>query len=877
MAFSTFSTFSHFTNKQYPARTLRESHEFELLGDMTMRYDPSVDSFQTYARNHNLDRDDLARGHLPPGNLDETASSLQHWLFFGLFYCVSEVALLHKYIRIYEDLVFQDNTGQSYLTITRVPYLVRYWIANEPVGKINQEVSNAEFDRRCLTAKNYLDDTKEMVIAMQRSIQNNRRRVETRCISKVLLSICLLWEELAKAMMHVYPGYLYVYKPGSPYTMATEWTFAQFSTFREQSPILQDLLRDSGWCHQDVRRIINQGGEFLTTRMYHLSKLRRGIGMRDHSGCAGEACTARSANADGGVLVHEDNNCTCEPREEKFRISRIVEQGGVPVLTVREAGDGQTTLTVEPSMPRTSLPLVVGRVWGKISEKVSPSSPLNFSYKKAQTARKPYVAISHVGADGLGDADTNTILPCQLLKIQGLVNQLYSPKLWPVPFWIDTICVPATSELKRSAMEMMVSIYEEADKVLVFDSTLSSAVFRSDPEELLARIRYSRWTQRLWTFQEAVFAKELWFQFKGGAHRMEGLLGKYRSDHYQAMKDPLGGFNNSEAFSDAFRKRFAYPIRNIDQYTIESRRGMGFGFKVESVHDQEGARITTYICNNIADYSVSDMMRDIEEFRNNLLPDTKRTRKWAHFAAICAQVGWRCATQPADEPYCLAALLGIDPKVVLEDPTHASNSMEVLASNKPETARDNQMARIYEHFELFPTSVIFARLPRLPVAGLKWAPSSFLGAKNRAIFSADSYIRVAHIEDGLGAILLAPARDLWVPRELPLGTARDIYFDEYGITFKVSLSESASDSAFDIAAGEKSGKGRYLTLILEDDLAITSTYCRAVLLSDVHTKSEKEWGVFEARVDIQRLDRGTYFNRELLFSTSKSKTIWVIQ
>jgi len=64
----------------------------------------------------------------------------------------------------------------------------------------------------------------------------------------------------------------------------------------------------------------------------------------------------------------------------------------------------------------------------------------------------PYVAISHVWSDGLGNAIANTLPWCQLQRIQGLVDALYQDTAGnqhPVPFWMDTLCVPVEQHFER--------------------------------------------------------------------------------------------------------------------------------------------------------------------------------------------------------------------------------------------------------------------------------------------------------------------------------------------------------------------------------------------------------------------------------------------
>jgi hypothetical protein len=58
----------------------------------------------------------------------------------------------------------------------------------------------------------------------------------------------------------------------------------------------------------------------------------------------------------------------------------------------------------------------------------------------------PFVAISHVWSDGLGNQGRNALPKCQLRRIQTWVNGLYQNDAEPVPFWIDSLSIPENKD-----------------------------------------------------------------------------------------------------------------------------------------------------------------------------------------------------------------------------------------------------------------------------------------------------------------------------------------------------------------------------------------------------------------------------------------------
>jgi hypothetical protein len=129
-------------------------------------------------------------------------------------------------------------------------------------------------------------------------------------------------------------------------------------------------------------------------------------------------------------------------------------------------------------------------------------------------------------------------MPCLLVswkKFQKAAIQLYgaSDMDEPGPFWVDTICVPFNKgPLKMLAICRMEQVYREADKVLVFDSRLQQVTLDTPASECLTQIEISSWNERLWTIQEAAFAKMLHFQFKDGLTSLQELLFRYRLDRF---------------------------------------------------------------------------------------------------------------------------------------------------------------------------------------------------------------------------------------------------------------------------------------------------------------------------------------------------------
>ena len=295
---------------------------------------------------------------------------------------------------------------------------------------------------------------------------------------------------------------------GSTLDFAMYATVAEFrmSGFAEniwpQCPLLRSRMLDAGWCEIEVSRFENQS---IVSSMFFGGTLQRKntpLG-RSHETCSKEICIANNYAENEYRTLHTTDSCCCKPLgPDSKEIIKFRNQHGFPVL--------QLVRTSEHSVPYIRV--------------LDGNTTI------------PYVAISHVWSDGLGNVDQNQLPQCQLLLLQEFVNDLWEStskstqcrpfqdlvlprersSLINMPFWIDTICVPKEQPFRSLAINQMRVIYEKARVVLVLDSELQQLSLQSSWEELLLKISFSGWTRRIWTLQEGTLARALYFRMSDG-------------------------------------------------------------------------------------------------------------------------------------------------------------------------------------------------------------------------------------------------------------------------------------------------------------------------------------------------------------------------
>ena len=253
-------------------------------------------------------------------------------------------------------------------------------------------------------------------------------------------------------------------------------------------------MKDHGWCVSDITRIEAKYKSFQG--LYVARMMDKSLPKRNHESCTEYICKFFQIDMGAFQLQHQQEGCLCDPLEV-------------------DSGELTTVLRKDNKFP---LLRFTGDLHG-LNAEVVESKP-----------EVPYVAISHVWADGLGNPNSNALHRCKLHYLRRLVASIDGQDPTHAhnePYiWLDTLCSPAQDgDGKQLAIEKLRLVYKQAKHVLVLDAGLMSYDASEHGEfEHLVRIFTSGWMRRLWTLQEGALANSLYFQFADKAVSLEEVI-----------------------------------------------------------------------------------------------------------------------------------------------------------------------------------------------------------------------------------------------------------------------------------------------------------------------------------------------------------------
>ncbi|OCH92299.1 hypothetical protein OBBRIDRAFT_460938 [Obba rivulosa] len=393
--------------------------------------------------------------------------------FAALQQCYLTFGLIEGMIerKIPECLLLQSTSrGDIMMTTRNIPYILRDWMGRVRALRDSDVEANKLWCKRAREALE-LAHLQVMEVMWNGSSPFHRAGINPDDISRILYFIAAIAEALSVASIEFQ----------TRMDTAPPWTFIIDHTNIPRTEMIAD-----GWCPFTISMLSKSVCVvgYASTCKPHI----RSAGEGDHCRCTSETCIMNTIDTNTYANRHITTTCECprsKPPLEAVMNTLLNRQ--IPVVTVHDSDK-----------------LVDGAL------EVTCTSSCN----------TPYVAISHVWADGLGSTTEEGLPTCQLRRLAILSRSL----LLGGAFWIDGLCVPKHKDTRKKAIGLMGQTYRDAVAVVVIDSGIRSCSVNATLEEKQLRVITSGWMQRLWTLQEALLAPNLIFEFSDGLVSIQDLL-----------------------------------------------------------------------------------------------------------------------------------------------------------------------------------------------------------------------------------------------------------------------------------------------------------------------------------------------------------------
>ncbi|KAL2818687.1 hypothetical protein BJX63DRAFT_383771 [Aspergillus granulosus] len=434
--------------------------------------------FLTYPDRRGWDPRHLREGNFGQRSSIDAASFTQAWLFFGTISQVTGVPVRGtNFIRVSEP------DGRLLVTTQRLQFYLEIWRAEATRASRSASQKRAARERAKLCLDFVMEWTLPILVPEH---------------PEVAVSIEILLTTLVNTFKEIYD--LEAWEVPSIFTDDKEAHIRLSGANYEVHKYLKARMVAQGWCPHRLESI---AGTVPTDLLYTLSlmgtrELRSGHDRCNEDVRVGNQVDERTYNE---TPRHVREGCKCGfVRADVEKAISVIEQGQIPLATVFMDLEKQVCLEITP-------------------------------YKPGMT----YIAISHVWAHGLGNPDENALRSCQLLELDKLLKRTHeylnigdtSTDIKTVYFWIDTLCLPLRPpNCRKVGIKQMRRCYEAAAAVLVLDKHLRRCTVYtpSITTELLLQVAISDWRFRVWTLQEAIFAKKLIFQFIDGQVDADELI-----------------------------------------------------------------------------------------------------------------------------------------------------------------------------------------------------------------------------------------------------------------------------------------------------------------------------------------------------------------
>ena len=427
----------------------------------------------------------------------------QIWLYFEV------LAQVFGHLDDYkaQDFIMRDPSGQSYINTQKLPIYLERWLESE------RRSHATERNRRQIRIQQVLD-TARVYVSQYCTVPNLESNATWEIDGLLALSFLVLGETLTRAQNRIQKKLRFRINGWCSHDLRNQgWGY---------SKIILHKLSKKGWCAKAIHMLqaLLRGN---TIGLIYVFTLEESSSKGDdHRRCTAIECKVDEYRRMIGEPLEpmSYHHCSSEPLNHYWRPGQTLKD---PICTTVEDFNGY----------------VEGKKLAAIIDK--GHIPL-FRFDKTQrhlelhemshSCDKSYAIFSHVWTDGFGSLDgRNGMNLCVLNMFSKILEQITiqrastSTALQEL-FWIDTLAIPVSEKFKTQrtkAISQMHNIYARAQYTIVLDLSLMRVTMGSGYSNPAMKITMSRWMTRLWTLQEAVLSKNLFFNFSDRVFSMNQL------------------------------------------------------------------------------------------------------------------------------------------------------------------------------------------------------------------------------------------------------------------------------------------------------------------------------------------------------------------
>ena len=579
----------------------------------------------------------------------------QRWLYFEV------LAQVFGHLPNYDarDFIHRDPSGQSYITTEKLPEYLELWLDSE------KQSPAMERNRRLIRIQQVLDRVRVYVsqyCTVQRLDSNARWEINDR----LALSFLVLGETLTRAQSMIQRKVRFRINGWCSHDLRNHgWGY---------SKLILQKLKEAGWCAKAIHMLqaLLRGN---TVGLIYLFSLENSSSKGDdHYICTPTECKSNDVRRQRKLLVEPApyHHCSAPIKDfcyiEEHEYLKPGQTRKIPICTTVESFnghvEGQELATI---IDQGCIPLF--RFQDRQLELV----------KMSQSFDKSYAIFSHVWTDGFGSlGDKNEMSLCVLNMFSKILEEITKQRAGvssalPELFWIDTLAIPVgerfTAE-RIKAISQMHNIYTHASYTIVLDLSLIGVPMGSGYSSPAMKITMSRWMTRLWTLQEAVLSKNLFFVWNDRVYSMTQLEDMF------ARED-----SELQSCVPSLSRTYYYGI-------------------------------------------LGDMrLRIHDEFRK----DEGWEPKSDFLAAVWKAAQWRSTAHPYHEVLSLATMLNVDQDNFALRPEYSKDSDEY------QQECEDRMIKLLSRFGALspcpiPPGMIFLPGPRLAEKGYSWAPKTWMSS-----------------------------------------------------------------------------------------------------------------------------------------------------